>query len=664
MRSFLRAVRMALKYKYSVAAAMACSLMVGILWGTNIGTLYPFIEVVFRGQSIQESLENKLTQAEKKSREVQATIDKLRDQVKEAPPDKRESLEGKIELQESMLTAEKKAAAQARKLQPTADKYLPNDPFLTLVVVVGAFAVGTFLKSMFLVGSMVLVAWVAQRVVFDLQNRFYRRTLQLDVATFDEDRASGLLTRFTHDIKILTGALTAVFGQAVREPLKMAACLAGAAFISWRLLLLSLLVTPIGIVMLRYLTKSIRRATRRSMDLMSEIYQRLSESFYGIVAVKAFTMEAHERDRFRDTTLDLLRKRQRVCVYLALVKPIAEIMAVGIISVAVLGGAFLVLHRETHLLGIKISDQPLTPTALMVFFGFLAGVADPARKLSGIYGTIFVGTVAAQRIFSLMDREPKVTDPSDPQPVPLPHRELAFENIAFWYRQSEPVLEGIDLSIRFGERIALVGPNGCGKSTLAKLVPRFYDPQSGAVRLDGVDLRQFRIQDVRQQISLVTQDPWMFDDTVANNIRYGNLDASDDEVVEAARKAHAHSFVEELEDGYETIVGQRGNRLSGGQRQRIALARAILRDPAILILDEATSEIDLESEQLIHRVLAEFTRGRTTIMITHRLSTLNLADRIVVMERGKILDAGSHQELAGRCEAYQRLHLTQLRESA
>jgi ABC-type multidrug transport system fused ATPase/permease subunit len=199
---------------------------------------------------------------------------------------------------------------------------------------------------------------------------------------------------------------------------------------------------------------------------------------------------------------------------------------------------------------------------------------------------------------------------------------------------------------------------------LAKLLLRFYDPQAGVVRLDGVDLRRFLIRDVRQQISLVTQDPWMFDESIADNIRYGTPDATDDEVIEAARKAHAHGFIQDLEDGYETVVGQRGNRLSGGQRQRIALARAILRDPAILILDEATSEIDLESEQLIHRVLAEFTRGRTTIMITHRLSTLNLADRIVVMERGKILDVGSHEELAGRCPAYQRLHLTQLRESA
>jgi ATP-binding cassette subfamily B protein/subfamily B ATP-binding cassette protein MsbA len=246
-----------------------------------------------------------------------------------------------------------------------------------------------------------------------------------------------------------------------------------------------------------------------------------------------------------------------------------------------------------------------------------------------------------------------------------PHRELAFEGVSFHYLPGEPVLHKIDLRIPFGEKLAIVGANGCGKSTLVNLVARFYDPVEGAVRMDGVDLRQCRVRELRRKIGIVTQQTVLFDDTVMNNIRYGSLHATDEQVIAAAKKAHAHRFItEKLDEGYDTIVGERGGRLSGGQRQRIALARAILRDPEILVLDEATSQIDLESEQLIHQALRDFARGRTAILITHRLSTLTLADRILVMDAGRVADLGTHHELLTRCEIYRRLHQIQFRESA
>jgi ATP-binding cassette subfamily B protein/subfamily B ATP-binding cassette protein MsbA len=242
---------------------------------------------------------------------------------------------------------------------------------------------------------------------------------------------------------------------------------------------------------------------------------------------------------------------------------------------------------------------------------------------------------------------------------------LTFENVRFRYRSGDEVLRGIQLTVPAGERLALVGHNGCGKSTLARLIPRLHDPTAGAIRLDGIDLREFRRRDLRQQISMVTQETWLFDNTILSNIRYGKPDATQAEVVEAARKAHAHDFItNQLPNSYGTLVGEKGSQLSGGQRQRVSLARAILRDPEVLIMDEATSEIDRESEQLIHDSLAEFLIGRTAIIITHRLSTLDLVDRIAVMEDGQIVDVGTHDELNARCAAYRRLTASQLGHAA
>ncbi len=301
----------------------------------------------------------------------------------------------------------------------------------------------------------------------------------------------------------------------------------------------------------------------------------------------------------------------------------------------------------------------------MAFYGSLAGVSDPARRLSEVFSKLQRAAAAADRVYQALDREPTVCDPLQARVVGRHHRELEFADVSFRYTTGQTVLDRIQLRIPFGETLAIVGPNGCGKSTLANLIPRFFDPVSGSVRLDGVDLRELRLRELRCQIGLVTQETLLFDDTVLNNIRYGCPQASREAVIEAAKQAHAHKFIEQkLEQGYETIVGQGGGRLSGGQRQRIALARAILRDPAILILDEATSQIDLESEHLIHKVLEQFIRHRTTVIITHRLATLALADRIVVMDAGRVADLGTHEQLLARCDLYRRLHQVQFKETA
>jgi ATP-binding cassette subfamily B protein/subfamily B ATP-binding cassette protein MsbA len=669
MKNFGRTLRLVFQYPWTLAASTFCAIMVAALWGANIGGMYPIVEIIFaepgKGQTLQAWIDKRIDEEQQRVAKAEERVVDLRRQIAASPASEQAELSRQLEREEADLATGAAILARREWMRPLIYRYLPNDAFQTIVLIVSLVIAGTLLKDVFLVFDAVLVDRLTNLAAMSLRKKFFRRTLKMELSSFGDSKTAELMTRFTADMDSLHGGIQTLLGRAIREPLKMLACFVGAGWVSWRLLVVSLLVAPVLGYLISRLAASLKRANRRAMEEITQLYSILGETLANIKIVKVFTSERHERRRFHGNSKEIYRRAMKIARYDSMVHPLAEMIGVSAISLCILCGAYLVLNQQTHLFGVKMTDRPLGWGELLLFYGLLVGATDPARKLSDVFNRLQRAAAASDRIYQMLDREPAIRTAPNPCRLPRHHRHIAFRDVSFSYSGTQPVLEGVDLRINYGETVAIVGPNGCGKTTLANLIPRLFDVNSGAVEIDEVDVRHVRLRDLRRQIGVVTQEALLFNDTVFNNIRYGAPHASREQVIEAAKQAHAHRFIEQkLEHGYDTVVGVGGTRLSGGQRQRIALARAILRDPAILILDEATSQIDLESEQLIHRALEKFVRDRTAILITHRLATLDLADRIAVMNTGRVVDFGSHEELMSRCELYRRLYQLQFGEAA
>jgi ATP-binding cassette, subfamily B, bacterial MsbA len=555
------------------------------------------------------------------------------------------------------------------RLQPLINRYLPDKAFPTLLLLFAAVMLGIAVKGVFLFAQEVLVASTVQLSLFDIRNRFYRRTMALDLASFSDQGSAELMARFTNDIDSLSQGLSTLMSKVIREPLRIVTCLGGALWFNWRLTCLTLVLVPISVATTARAGKIMKRAVRKSLESMSNIYKILQESFQGIKIVKAFTAERHERRRFFLESKALYKKSLRVARIDALSDPVLEILALLTVMIALLSGSYLVLYDTTFLnLGLfklQLASQPPTTEDLLTLYALLAGISDPIRKLANVHSKLQRAAAASDRICGLMDRRPQVADKPGAAALPRHRKAIEFDEVVFAYAGREPVIRGLSLAVRHGETIAIVGPNGCGKSTLLGLLPRFYDVRSGAIRVDGHDVRDVQVRSLRGQIGVVTQETILFGGTLAENIAYGRPHAGREAVVAAAKRAYAHQFIAALPEGYDTPIGERGMALSGGQRQRIALARAMLRDPAILILDEATSAVDIQDEALIRKAIEEFARGRTTFLITHSLAALQFADRIVLMNAGRIEAVGTDAELRRSSPLYRRLHEIQFqRESA
>ncbi len=624
MQHFFKAIRISLRYKWSIAGAIASSLMIAVLWGASITTIYPIVRIVFRGETVHTWVDEEIKKAE-------IALEKIKTELAE-----NEATENDGALRQTRLRAEQKALDWFMSVRPIVNQYAPQTPFATLLVAMTLLLVATLLKGACLVIGVVLVSRIAQRTVLDLRRTFYRQALLMDQKRIDRIGTSNLMTMLTHNMNVVSGGLTAFYGKSIREPLKMLACLAGAAFISWRLLLISMIVVPFGAWAIHSIAKRMRKATNNEMGGIASVFQTLIETFSAIKTVRIFNQESVERQRFKEDSQSLYKMGMRISFYDALLRPITEILGIFVVVVAILAGAYLVLNQHTHLLGIWISARPLDPEMLMVFFAMLAGAADPARKMSEIYYLLIRGGTACERLYATFDQENKIKTPDHPIVVPDHEESIEFKDVVFRYQRKRRVLRRFNLTIPYKQTVAICGSNGSGKSTIINLICRFYDPNRGSVLLDGKDLSLMNPMKLRRQIAWVTQDAVMFRGTIRDNLTYSNVEPSDEEIYEVLKKVEMDEFVDRLPLGLETEVGDDGKLLSGGQRQKVCLARAMICNPRILILDEATSQMDSHSRHQVNLHLAEFIKERTTILITHDAESLCLAERIIFLKEGKI----------------------------
>lgn len=522
---------------------------------------------------------------------------------------------------------------------------LRGEPLEALQRVVFLLFLLILVKNITLFCGSVLMIYVGQRVIKDVREDFFAALLRLPLTVFHQHRAGELISRATNDVQIANKTIDHSFINLVRDPLLIVTYFGVCLYISWELTLVALLVLPLSIGVIVRIGKYLRRYSHRQQERLADVTSVLQEAVYGIRVVKAFAMEAFERRRFLRESERLFRDVYKIARTSRLSSPLSEQLSAVV-------GIFILWYGGRQVLG----EGTIAPEAFFIFMVCLFSMVHPIRELSHVNNAIQEGMAAAERIFSILDAESETRDEKGKPELPTVEGRVEYRGVSFNYIPGQPVLQNIDLCANPGEVIALVGSSGSGKSTLVDLLPRFYEPQAGRILVDGRDVREVTLASLRRNLGIVTQEVILFNDTVRNNIAYGLDEIAPDRVWAAARAANAHEFIMHLPQGYDTVIGDRGVLLSGGERQRLSIARAILKNPPILILDEATSALDTESERLVQQAIERLVEDRTTFVIAHRLSTVRRADRIYTLRHGRIVECGNHDELLRMGGVYAALY--------
>ena len=508
-----------------------------------------------------------------------------------------------------------------------------------------------FLKNLFTYLQTYFMSVVEQGILKDLRFDLYKHYLELPLSFFTDERKGNLISRIINDVQIVKDSLIAVVNSLFRDPPSLIVYSVVLFMFNWKLTLIIFLLAPVSAIILSKVGNSLKRSSTKSQEKISDITSTLDETLGAIRVVKAFGMEEYERNKFKrenETYFDLLVRLSRKR---ALGSPISEF--IGVITIVII----------LYFFGADIikGQSDMTPGAFIFYLAIFFQMMPSLKLFGQMFNSYKEGTAAAERVFGLLDTEATIVNSPDADMLNDFNNNIEFRDASFKYEKSEYILKNINLKIEKGKIIAIVGPSGAGKSTLVDLIPRFYDLSSGNLFIDGKDIRKVNIESLRKLMGIVTQETILFNDTIRHNIAYGENDIPISQIVEASKAANAHRFIESIEAGYDTIIGDRGVKLSGGERQRLSIARAILKNPPVLILDEATSSLDTESEILVQQAIERLMHGRTSIVIAHRLSTVQNADMIVVLEKGLIAETGTHSQLINTSGLYKKLYNLQFR---